>query len=184
MSGELLNRLLFSCHHQFSWPRRTDNGDYYQLCVHCGTKYQYDWARMKRVARIGDDEAATPARSAIRKCGTKSGWTPRERRLHHRVDALYRVAGVEDWLEGVTDNISRSGLLFRAGTVLEVGSSLELVFEMPRELTGEAPSQVMCRASVIRVVPAPTVRKRKQEFLIACTIDGYDFIAEPQQRVG
>ncbi|HET8666988.1 MAG TPA: PilZ domain-containing protein [Terriglobales bacterium] len=185
MTGELLHRLLFTCHHQFSWPRRTEDGDYYQLCVHCGTKYRYDWARMRRVSRIGDEEILAEAnRKGPHKCGNASGWTPRERRLRHRVPVLFRINGSEEWLEGATDNVSRSGLLFRGECVLDVGTSLELVFEMPRELSGQNAARVFCRGSVVRVVPAAEVRKRKQSFLIACSIDDSEFIAEPQQAAG
>ena len=40
------------CQHQFTWPRIGSNGDHYQICLLCGTSYQYDW-RMMPDGRIG-----------------------------------------------------------------------------------------------------------------------------------
>ena len=46
-SGEtvkLLKLLLRQgCTHRFSWPRIDDNGRHYQICLACGTAYEYDW---------------------------------------------------------------------------------------------------------------------------------------------
>jgi len=183
MRADLIHGLL-SCRHQFSWPRRDDTGEYYQVCVHCGTKYSYDWAKMRRVAPLESHEDGPDAtRNSMRKCGTKKAWTPRERRLRHHVSVLFRVDGGE-WLEGTTENISRSGLLFRSLSPLELGSSLELIFEMPHELTGEDDARVVCEGSLVRVEPIPANRKQKQSsFLMACTITHYKFAPASEQVI-
>ena len=36
------------CKHRFSWPRIDENGRHYQVCLACGTAYEYDWQAMKR----------------------------------------------------------------------------------------------------------------------------------------
>jgi hypothetical protein len=36
------------CPHRFSWPRTDSAGRNYQICVLCGTAYQYDWNAMRR----------------------------------------------------------------------------------------------------------------------------------------
>jgi hypothetical protein len=48
----MLRKLLFGCSHQFSWPLKSPDGTYYQVCVRCGAKYGYDWQRMRRMKEI------------------------------------------------------------------------------------------------------------------------------------
>ncbi len=64
MSSKLLD-VLFSnpCTHQFSWPRRSPKGNYYQVCLICGDEYQYDWSTMSRKAskdKMGKASAQVP----------------------------------------------------------------------------------------------------------------------------
>jgi hypothetical protein len=44
--------LVDSCSHRFTWPRLGGNGQHYQICLVCGTAYQYDWKRMHRTDRL------------------------------------------------------------------------------------------------------------------------------------
>jgi len=39
------------CPHRFSWPHSVHGQDY-QVCVICGTAYEYDWTTMRRVRRL------------------------------------------------------------------------------------------------------------------------------------
>ena len=48
----MLRKLLFGCSHRFSWPMKRSDGTYYQVCVHCGAEYGYDWERMNRTTAI------------------------------------------------------------------------------------------------------------------------------------
>lgn len=179
MGGNIISRFLFECRHQFAWPRRDENGDYYQSCVTCGTKYRYDWARMRRIEPVDNDAVASEQnKSSIRRCGRKVAWTPRERRLRHEVPVQFRVSGSQDWLEGSTENISKSGVLFRSLESFEPSTKLELKFEMPKELTGDAPAQVICQASVSRVIPQAGTKKQKPSFQIGCTIFDYTFVEQ------
>src|SRR5438552_5578878 len=43
------------CSHEFLWPRRAADGNYYQVCLLCGTKYKYDWKSMQRMERTDSD---------------------------------------------------------------------------------------------------------------------------------
>jgi hypothetical protein len=181
MGGNIISRLLFDCRHQFSWPRRDENGNYYQLCVMCGTKYQYDWTRMRRLDPVDDTPKREDPNSTIRRCGRKNAWTPRERRLRHEVPLLFRVKGTEEWSEGKTENISRSGVLFRSPLSLEAHTKLELKFEMPKELTGESSAEVVCQASVRRVTANPGSKKQPATFNVACAVAGYDFAGQKAQ---
>ena len=40
------------CTHRFSWPRIDENGRHYQICLACGTAYEYDWRLMRRTNRL------------------------------------------------------------------------------------------------------------------------------------
>ena len=41
------------CRHEFSWPHSGSHGHDYQVCVICGTVYEYDWVTMRRTRRLG-----------------------------------------------------------------------------------------------------------------------------------
>ena len=40
------------CSHRFTWARLSGNGQHYQICLICGTAYEYDWKRMQRTDRL------------------------------------------------------------------------------------------------------------------------------------
>jgi hypothetical protein len=40
------------CPHRFAWPRLGGNGQHYQICLICGTAYEYDWKKMRRTDRL------------------------------------------------------------------------------------------------------------------------------------
>jgi hypothetical protein len=103
---------------------------------------------------------------------------PRERRLRHRVSLQFRLPGDAEWSEAMSENISRSGLLFRHTAALQVGTELELVFEMPVELAGHRPAQAFCLGSVVRVTTDTASRKQPRSFLIACAINHCELRAQ------
>ena len=39
------------CSHEFFWPLRAADGNYYQVCRLCGVQYAYDWDNMRRRRR-------------------------------------------------------------------------------------------------------------------------------------
>jgi hypothetical protein len=45
-----------TCSHRFTWPRTDGNGRDYQICLACGTAYEYDWQLMRRTRRLPADE--------------------------------------------------------------------------------------------------------------------------------
>ena len=49
------------CPHRFAWPRVSGNGQHYQICLTCGTAYEYDWKSMRRTDRL----LVTDAQSAL-----------------------------------------------------------------------------------------------------------------------
>ena len=118
MARTLLN-ILGRCSHEFSWPRRWPDGEYYQVCTLCGTEYLYDWKKMKRTERITAGRFAERVMEGMRKgpartSKRKATWTPRARRLKLQNPELrFRERGSRDWLPGTAENISNSGVLFR-----------------------------------------------------------------------
>jgi len=169
--GEVLS--FFSCAHRFSWPFKSDAGQYYQVCVDCGAEYNYDWERMQRVERT-----ARPPRSARTERRTHPTWRPRERRLKLPVPLRFRV---EDalWRDGTVVNISRSGVMFWCVPApgLKVGEGVQLVFEMPEEISGVEKARVLCRGSIARIDEAD------DSLRVAVAIFGYNFMeAEPSAK--
>src|ERR1022692_1192176 len=61
--------MLGHCSHEFSWPRRAANGEYYQVCMLCATAYEYNWQTMRRGGRVDDPLADTD--SGRRRSGQK-----------------------------------------------------------------------------------------------------------------
>ncbi|HZC24298.1 MAG TPA: hypothetical protein VE866_13230 [Candidatus Binatia bacterium] len=56
---KFLNQLLHrACPHRFAWPRVGENGCHYQVCVICGTAYEYNWETMQRTTKLMNQPAA------------------------------------------------------------------------------------------------------------------------------
>jgi two-component system, cell cycle sensor histidine kinase and response regulator CckA len=64
----------------------------------------------------------------------------------------YRRLDEENWHEGETRNISRSGMLFQAEDVLQPNVQLEINLVLPAELAGLSPTEVVCRGEIVRTV--------------------------------
>jgi hypothetical protein len=64
----------------------------------------------------------------------------------------YRRLGEENWHQGTTENISRSGLLFEAEELLQPSAQLEINLVLPAEIAGLSPTEVVCRGEVVRNV--------------------------------
>ena len=84
---------------------------------------------------------------------------PRARRFAARVSLRYRVRGAPDWVQGITDNLSRTGVLFRtdAPRLPQPGAVLELVLETPAPARPEQRDAVTARGAVVRVTHDPTL---------------------------
>ena len=55
MPARLLNRIIEKlCPHRFSWPHSGANGQDYQVCLICGSAYEYDLIEMRRTGRMVD----------------------------------------------------------------------------------------------------------------------------------
>ena len=136
------------CSHEFSWPRRAADGHYYQVCLLCAVEYKYDWSTMRRMERVALTEAEPATRRRPRE--KKPTWVPRARRLKLNLPLRYRVKNLSTWSEGTIANISQSGVLFQGTTEVPVNALVEMVFEMPEDISGQKNSNVLCQGRIIR----------------------------------
>jgi hypothetical protein len=74
----------------------------------------------------------------------------RARRFSMRVPLRYRGIGTWEWRTGETENLSCSGVLFRCQEHLEDRARVEVVLEMPPELSGGAGLDLLCAGHVVR----------------------------------
>ncbi len=55
IAGHVLG-FLFGCRHEFGFPiTRRGSRLMYQVCVHCGAEFEYDWTTMSRREKLGKD---------------------------------------------------------------------------------------------------------------------------------
>ena len=64
----------------------------------------------------------------------------------------YRLCGETVWRHGTTENISRSGVLFRTDQPLEPNARLEFSVELPTNVFGMAATEIQCRCEIVRQV--------------------------------
>jgi len=151
MPQKLMDVLMLGrCSHEFSWPRRGADGDYYQVCLLCAAEYKYDWATMRRTERV---EHAKPETGI--------------RRSHAREKR-------PTWYEGTIENISQTGVLFQGPQPLPVNALIEMVFEMPEEISGQKNSNVVCQGRVMRAKEMKETNEGST--VLAASIVDYKFI--------
>jgi len=79
---------------------------------------------------------------------------PTDERLH------FRKVGDFAWNLGRIVNISRSGILFHAGKMVDVNTPVEMEFVQPPVLGGKAEDLVHCRAKIVRTMMPETSDSR------------------------
>ncbi len=98
-----------------------------------------------------------------------AGPVERARRFALHVPVRYRCRGEQDWQEGITENLSCTGLLFRAQEPLAPRTPVELSFALPTQLAGKAQVQITCEGYVARVARG----NGEQWPLLAAALLGY-----------
>lgn len=174
MPQKLMDVLMLGrCSHEFSWPRRAANGEYYQVCLVCATAFQYDWKTMRRGNRVDHPPAETT--TGRRRSGQKQPtWMPRARRLRLNLPVRYRGKNLSTWYEGVIQNISQSGVMLNGPQQLPANALVELIFEMPEEISGQKNSNVLCQGRLIRIKDA--VDNVEDAYGLAASILDYKFL--------
>jgi hypothetical protein len=151
MPQKLMDVLMLGrCSHEFSWPRRAADGHYYQVCLLCAAEYKYDWKAMKRIKRVDGASEASAESTKKGKSQKKPTWVPRARRLTLQTPVRYRPKGLGTWHEGTVENLSQSGVLLYGPQQLPDNTLVEMVFEMPEEISGQKNSTVLCQGRIIR----------------------------------
>jgi hypothetical protein len=93
---------------------------------------------------------------------------PRATRFVIHIPVKFRPSGATDWREGRTENISRSGVLFRADYLMPLQTPIEFLMALPDEIGAGA--TVVCRGRVVRTEPPNPDDPRPA---VAATIAGY-----------
>jgi hypothetical protein len=76
---------------------------------------------------------------------------PRAQRRVLQVLVRYRPAGDAAWREGRSENISRSGVLFRADCFVSPETPIEMVLTLGGEFGGDAAGTLICHGRVVRI---------------------------------
>jgi len=101
-------------------------------------------------------EAALTSRSAQADYEKEKPAPFRAQRFKLNLPLRYRQLGQQDWRAGTTENISRSGMLFRAEERIAPNVQLEINLVLPAEIAGLASTEVLCRGEVVRTIEAET----------------------------
>ncbi|MGC2181653.1 MAG: PilZ domain-containing protein [Terriglobales bacterium] len=75
---------------------------------------------------------------------------PRAQRLCLQAPVRYRVKGLGIWREGIVENLSQSGAFFHGPMHLPPYALVEMIFEMPEEVSGQKRRTVLCHGRVLR----------------------------------
>jgi hypothetical protein len=179
MPQKLLDVLLLGrCSHEFSWPRRAADGEFYQVCLLCAAEYKYDWSTMRRTERVKPELGEATTSPKRRQHVRKPTWVPRARRIKMEEAVRYRVKNLGTWSEGIIQNLSQSGVLLKGAQRFPENTLVEMVFEMPEEISGQKNSKVLCQGRVIRMKDPRQKdgREEAHEHEFATSILDYKFI--------
>jgi hypothetical protein len=127
--------------------------------------------RTKRVDPSGEAETSATQRNWGQ--GRKPTWVPRARRLKLRAPLRYRAKHQTAWYEGTIENLSQSGVLFRGAQSLIQNTLLEMIFEMPEEISGQKNSSVLCQGRVTR---SQSERDSEDRVTLAASVLDYKFL--------
>lgn len=96
----------------------------------------------------------------------------RAERYPIRMSVRYREPRGRVWFEGKTENISRSGVLFRTKSVLSPRTTLEMRLVLPAFIKDEVPCEIHCKGVVVRTEQSSI---RGAPPALAVTIQHYRF---------
>ena len=99
----------------------------------------------------------------------------RATRFALKLPVRYRPVVDARWLEGLTENISRSGVLFRAEELVDLDTPIEFRVELPADAADGAQSEVLCSGRIVRSVGPRDLDTRPA---LAATIADYHFVRQ------
>ena len=136
--------------------RNRSRGSAEQHCVSCG--YAWRWSAPGRDAFSLILAHKVHATAPVEDEHEPRRGVFRAARFLVRLPLRYRVVGSREWDVGLTENISRSGILFYAepsGALVQALASkpvLDIKFELPHDGADGLPHQVHCQGRVVRAV--------------------------------
>src|SRR5271157_996391 len=77
--------------------------------------------------------------------------TTRAQRFALRFPVYFREVDSPTWIEGTTENISYTGVLFKSSSSLALESKLELRVQVPVGPASKSPAEIHCKAEVVRL---------------------------------
>jgi len=85
---------------------------------------------------------------------------PRATRYTIPISVLYRPSGAKTWLEGRTENISKSGVLVRSDHVMELNAAVEMLINIPSEIASPFAGTTICRGRIVRALGPSALEDR------------------------
>ncbi len=95
---------------------------------------------------------------------------PRALRFRPRLTMRYRTRGSFDWHDGVTENLSRSGVLFRSIYPLEPKTPIDMFLTLPTGVAEGSAPRLRCQGEIVRVQPPETAGMLPR---VAAAVDAY-----------
>ena len=94
----------------------------------------------------------------------------RAQRFPIRIPVHYREPGGRAWVEGKTENISRSGVLLRTESVLSPKTKVEMKLDPQVVIMDKARCEIFCEGEVVRTEES---KSRGAPLAVAVTIQHY-----------
>ncbi len=108
-------------------------------------------AMVREVLDTVTQKAAAPGKPVTQAERVREREQPsRAQRFQIQVPLRYRQIGQNNWSAGKTENISRSGMLFRTEENIPMHVQLEINLVLPAEIAGLSAAEVICRGEIVR----------------------------------
>ena len=133
------------------WPRRAADGQFYELFCSVPLNTNTTGPPCGAPSASSRKQARAVASPKRRQHVRKPTWVPRARRIKMDAVVRYRVKNLGSWTEGIIENLSQSGVLLKGAQRFPENTLVEMVFEMPEEISGQKNSKVLCQGRVIRM---------------------------------
>jgi PilZ domain len=111
-------------------------------------------ATVREVLDAPNEATASAGRARQTQLPQDREQSSRAQRFTIEVPLRYRQIGYNDWRTGKTENISRSGMLFRADQIIPNNVQLEINLVLPAEIAGLSAAEVTCRGEIVRTMDA------------------------------
>ncbi len=104
-------------------------------------------------------------------------YSPRAPRFAIPIAILYRTPSDANWREGWTENISKSGVLFRADHNIDLDTPVEMMMEIPTFIATPVAGRTICRGRIVRSIKTSPLEDRHafaaaiQEYELARPLD-------------